>query len=442
MKEFIPEDTFEETDNKNELRNLLFNYFIYWKWFILSVVLCWAGAWFYLRYATPVYNVSATVMIKDDKKGSRASEMLALEDMGFLSSSGSIENEMEILRSKSLIKQAVTALKIYATYTTKGHIGSRDLYTDSPIAVEMSATDLNKLKTGFNFEVVLQPDSTLDISGNIGGEEIAAHVQQLPILLDTPAGRLTLSLRPNTKPIFDETIYITITPPLQMAKAYLAALSIAGTSNTTSIANINIQTTNKQRGEDFVNKLIEVYNLDANNDKKLIATKTAEFIAKRNHINRFVENNPTWTYEEITPATLPECLEMDKEWYRRSLQREGDAEERDLGDEGIALRTAMEHYEELGLEGGLIRVYGEVVAFTIGDRLSADTYDVHFEKAYGELQGAYAMINREFARWVRARHPEIRYLNREDDMGVEGLRKAKQSYYPDLMVEKHTAVMK
>ena len=125
MKEFIPEDTFEETDNKNELRNLLFNYFIYWKWFILSVVLCWAGAWFYLRYATPVYNVSATVMIKDDKKGSRASEMLALEDMGFLSSSGSIENEMEILRSKSLIKQAVTALKIYATYTTKGHIEGR-----------------------------------------------------------------------------------------------------------------------------------------------------------------------------------------------------------------------------------------------------------------------------------------------------------------------------
>ena len=164
--------------------------------------------------------------------------------------------------------------------------------------------------------------------------------------------------------------------------------------------------------------------------------------AKRNHINRFVENNPTWTYEEITPATLPECLEMDKEWYRRSLQREGDAEERDLGDEGIALRTAMEHYEELGLEGGLIRVYGEVVAFTMGDRLNSDTYDVHFEKAYGELQGAYAMINREFARWVRAKHPNVRYLNREDDMGVEGLRKAKESYYPDRMVEKYAATQR
>ena len=161
--------------------------------------------------------------------------------------------------------------------------------------------------------------------------------------------------------------------------------------------------------------------------------------AKRNHINRFIENNPSWVYEDITPESLPECLEMDKEWYRRSMVREGLAEERDLGDEGRALRLAMEHYHALGLEGGLIRVYGEVVAFTMGDLLSSDTYDVHFEKAYGELQGAYAMINREFARRVRQRHPQVRYLNREDDMGVEGLRKAKESYYPDLMVEKYSA---
>ena len=164
--------------------------------------------------------------------------------------------------------------------------------------------------------------------------------------------------------------------------------------------------------------------------------------AKRNHINRFMDNNPSWVYEEITPQTLPECLEMDKEWYRRSMAREGAAEERDLGDEGIALRTAMDHYHALGLEGGLIRVYGEVVAFTMGDRLNSDTYDVHFEKAYGELQGAYAMINREFARWVRAKYPNVRYLNREDDMGVEGLRKAKESYYPDRMVEKYAATQR
>ena len=100
----------------------------------------------------------------------------------------------------------------------------------------------------------------------------------------------------------------------------------------------------------------------------------------------------------------------------------------------------MEHYAALGLEGGLLRAEGRVIAFTMGDKLCSDTYDVHFEKAYGEIQGAYAVINREFARWVRAHHPEIRYLNREDDMGVEGLRRAKESYYPDQMVEKYAAV--
>ena len=163
--------------------------------------------------------------------------------------------------------------------------------------------------------------------------------------------------------------------------------------------------------------------------------------AKRNHINRFMDNNPSWVYEEITPQTLPECLEMDQEWYRRSMGRAGAAAARDLGDEARARRTATAHYPARGLAGGRLRVYGEVVAFTMGDRLNSDTYDVHFEKAYGELQGAYAMINREFARWVREHHPEIKYLNREDDMGVPGLRKAKESYYPDLLVEKHTAIL-
>ncbi len=166
------------------------------------------------------------------------------------------------------------------------------------------------------------------------------------------------------------------------------------------------------------------------------------FHAKRNHCKRFEENNPTWTYEDMTRSALAECIEMDAEWDRRSREREGEEEAQDMSNEKKALLTAAQHFEELGLEGGVIRVYGEVVAFTMGDKLSADTFDVHFEKAYSELQGAFAMINREFARRVRERHPEIRYLNREDDMGIEGLRRAKESYYPDLMVEKHSAVRK
>lgn len=161
--------------------------------------------------------------------------------------------------------------------------------------------------------------------------------------------------------------------------------------------------------------------------------------AKRNHINRFMERYPDWCYEEITQENLAECMAMDEDWNRQNLVDADATTEEELRAEVVAIRSAMKHYQLLGLEGGLLRVEGKVVAFTIGDRLTGDTYDVHFEKAYAEMQGAYALINREYARWLREKHPEVKYLNREDDMGIEGLRRAKLSYYPDLMVEKFTA---
>ncbi|MCI8539717.1 MAG: DUF2156 domain-containing protein [Oscillospiraceae bacterium] len=167
--------------------------------------------------------------------------------------------------------------------------------------------------------------------------------------------------------------------------------------------------------------------------------------AKRNHIHRFEEAHPDWTVEEITPANLPECVSMNRDWnrlYRNRDTEDGTPEDETLRDESHALARAFQHYEDLGLSGLLLRTEGKVAAFTMGSPITPDTFDIHFEKAYSEMQGAYPLINREFARWIQARWPEVRYLNREDDMGVEGLRKAKESYYPDLMVEKHSAVRK
>lgn len=163
---------------------------------------------------------------------------------------------------------------------------------------------------------------------------------------------------------------------------------------------------------------------------------------KRNHCKHFEEANPDWVYEVMTAASVDECMAMDAEWDRRSRIREGAGEEEDISNEKKALLLAFHNFEALGLEGGILRVEGQVVAFTMGDRLGSDAFDVHFEKAYSELQGAFAVINREFARHVREAHPEVKYLNREDDMGIEGLRRAKESYYPDLMVEKLMAVKK
>ncbi len=282
MKEILSDDQlFEETDNKDALKSILFSYLIHWKWFVLSVVVCMAAAWVYLRYATPVYNVTATVMLNDGKKGSsRNNEMLALEDMGFLSASGSIENEMLILRSKSIIKKAIIEMKAYASYGTKGTIGKRDLYTESPIYLEMEPADLDKLSYGFAFQAVQQQDSIFMLSGTIGGKAIDGKVT-LPAVLETSIGKITLRFRHEALPLHDETIYISVAPPIELAKGYLGSLNIAAAASGTSIANISFNTTNRQRGVDFVNQLIGVYNFEANNDKNLVATRTAKFIDDR-----------------------------------------------------------------------------------------------------------------------------------------------------------------
>lgn len=166
---------------------------------------------------------------------------------------------------------------------------------------------------------------------------------------------------------------------------------------------------------------------------KLADLKGKKLHGKRNHIHRFDDAWPAWSFEPITAENLDQCLQMEAQWQEG---RQGDAAE------GSAVSRALENFEALGLDGGLVRAGGRVVAFALGSRLNDKVYDVHFEKALGEVQGAYAVINREFAAWVRRTYPGVEYLNREDDMGVEGLRRAKESYYPDLMLEKFTATKK
>ena len=170
--------------------------------------------------------------------------------------------------------------------------------------------------------------------------------------------------------------------------------------------------------------------------EKLAQLPGKKLSSKRNHINRFVENHPDYQFEIIGAHNLQECIEMSREWMRLRQQSSS------FSDEWDALRLAFAHFETLGFEGGLLRVDGKVIAFTIGEVLNDDTYVLHFEKAFADMQGAYPMINREFARHIAETYPQILYINREEDMGLESLQKAKRSYYPCHMVEKYTAIWK
>lgn len=159
--------------------------------------------------------------------------------------------------------------------------------------------------------------------------------------------------------------------------------------------------------------------------------------SKRNHIHRFEEQCPDWTFEQINRANVPECVALEWEW---AAVRANESQAREsVSEESIAVIEALYHMDELGMKGGLVRSAGKVVAFSLGSFLGAECFDVQFEKARSDVQGAYTIINREMARMIRSEYPQIKWLNREDDLGLEGLRKAKLSYYPDILLEKYVA---
>jgi len=172
-----------------------------------------------------------------------------------------------------------------------------------------------------------------------------------------------------------------------------------------------------------------IYSLD-----KLIDLGGKKLHGKRNHIARFKDEGD-WSYEEITRENLEECWQMNLEWCRQN----GCGKDPSLESESCAVRCAFKNYWALGLEGGLLRKGGRVIAFTMGEPLNSDTYVSHIEKAFGEIQGAYPMINQQFAMQIRAKHPEMLFVNREEDTGDEGLRKAKLSYIPDKMAHRDLA---
>lgn len=159
-----------------------------------------------------------------------------------------------------------------------------------------------------------------------------------------------------------------------------------------------------------------------------------KYHGKRNHIARFMDNDG-WHYENMSMENIDKCREMNRRWCE--LNSSGDNNTASL--EQMAVQEAFDNFEKLGFKGGVLYIQDEVVAFTIGAPINSDTFGVHIEKADYRIQGAYPMINREF---VRANMSDFTYINREEDLGEEGLRKAKLSYYPEMFVEKWTAVLK
>ncbi len=166
------------------------------------------------------------------------------------------------------------------------------------------------------------------------------------------------------------------------------------------------------------------------NSEDLIELRGKKYHGKRNHISRFMQEYPDYAFAEIDADNIGAVRAMNERWYEELMAEYGDES---LAEERVASQSAFDHFFELGFQGGLITVNGEVAAFAMGEPINPQTFCVHIEKARYDVNGAYTVINRDFAAHFCK---DYRYINREDDVGDEGLRRAKLSYYPAVLTDK------
>lgn len=281
-------------EEKIDFQEVLFKYLIHWPWFLGAIIVCLIGAWIYLHTATPVYNISATVLIKDDKKGGSAGMASELENLGLnglMSSSQNIDNEMEVLRSKTIAKEVVVDLNLYISYKDEDEFPAKDMYKTSPVLVNLIPQEAELLDEPMEVEMALYPQGGLDVKLKIEDEEYQKHFDKLPAVFPTEKGTLAFFVSPDTLATKGEeeadskekvrNIKAIINNPLRVARAYCKNLTIEPTSKTTSVAVISLKNSSLRRGQDFINKLLEMYNTNTNNDKNEIAQKTADFIDER-----------------------------------------------------------------------------------------------------------------------------------------------------------------
>ena len=291
-EKFVP----EEEETSFDFRTILSIFILNWQWFILSIFICLCLAFLYLRYTTPMYQASAKILVKDEQRPNRNStnSILAnMQDMGFITNSAGIENEVEILHSKILAAEAVKDLKLYVDYLSEGRVKNNIMYKSQPLMFDLDPASLQRMDKNILTEstsyhmTVRNKDNRYYLNGSIvrNGETLQVFEStftSLPVTVKTKAGVITITENPGEEwSLKDRAMFVTIQAPMYVATRYLNALTVAPTSKLTSIALLTIRDSDPIRAIDFLNQLAICYNRQANADKNEIAMKTEEFINDR-----------------------------------------------------------------------------------------------------------------------------------------------------------------
>jgi len=260
-----------------------------WKWFVLSLIICLGLASIYLRYTIPIYQTYAKLLIKEENNSRGRNSLQYTTNLGMVSNSTGIDNEMEILKSSSIAIQAVKDLKLYTTYMSAGKVTNRLMYKTQPISVDIDPIHLDILTHPISLTITRE-GKKYHVEGTYYSTNpdaprkayaIDKSFTALPAAIGTQAGILTF-IPNSTTPMKDgEKVLVRISPPKAVAIGYAAGLSIAQSSKSTSIAVLTINDQSPERAIDYLKQLAICYNRQANEDKNEVAVRTEEFINGR-----------------------------------------------------------------------------------------------------------------------------------------------------------------
>ena len=280
-----------EEESSFDFRTIIALLVLNWQWFVLSVFICLCGAYLYLRYTTPTYQVSAKMLIKDEdnRRRSNSNQILAnMQDLGFISNSAGIDNEIEILQSHILAEEVVKNLKLYVEYKVEGRVKNRLRFATQPINVDIDPASLAKMDDTLKIVKVkiVNNNGTYEVEGIViddknNESEFETSFTSFPATKHTSAGTLTFTSNPKGEWKDGRAMFATISPVTSVANKYVNNMSVSPTSKTTSIAEITLKDQLYERGQAFLEQLAICYNEQANADKNEIAHKTEEFINSR-----------------------------------------------------------------------------------------------------------------------------------------------------------------
>lgn len=262
-----------------------------WKWFVLSLIICLGAAHIYLRYATPIYQAAAKLLIKEEQNGRRGNSIQSSANLGIISNSNGVDNEMEILKSRTLAQQAVYDLKLYTTYRHEGRIKDHLIYGEQEVNVDMDYEHLKKLNAPMSFKITREGRNYHvvgsyfvpidDNSYNPGPVTVDKVITALPATLGTRVGMVKFTQNGNYMLRDGESLKVTMIAPEIAAGKYVGSLSVSPSTKATSIAQLVITDEIPQRAIDYLKQLAIVYNRQANEDKNQIAVRTEQFINQR-----------------------------------------------------------------------------------------------------------------------------------------------------------------